>query len=290
MDENVRVDSIRLTQQNDSILLVNRNNRWSINEILPVRKRAMDHFFNVLTGLKIEAPATRESREEILDLIRQNPIKVHIYREGTLIKNYLVEDSKYKKGITYMMMQNDKEPFLVNLPNYQGDIADLYRVDASYWRDRNIFRFSGIDIERVKIEYLSASQTSFELTYRKDKFEMKIIGSENSPVPVRSDKASRFYSYFSDVRYEEIIHDPALLDSLRNQDPFCDILVEGTDRKSVHLQTYRKKSEGGQDAFGQKSKYDLNYLYGLYDGIDEIMLIKYTEIDPLFKEIDYFRQ
>jgi hypothetical protein len=79
------------------------------------------------------------------------------------------------------------------------------------------------------------------------------------------------------------------LDSLRLSTPFCEIDLVDVNGERKNLKTYRKLSEGQKDAFGQESYYDLNYLYGLYDNFGEILLIKYTEIDPLFKEIDYFR-
>jgi len=99
-----------------------------------------------------------------------------------------------------------------------------------------------------------------------------------------------FSRYVLSWEVSVIMDDGRLLDSLRRSQPHC--TIEITDKKGNHrkLLTYRKESAGQKDAFGQASPYDLNYLYGRYQPSGEILLIKYTEIDPLLKEIDYFRE
>jgi hypothetical protein len=289
LEQGQRVDSIALKQDSVKFTLVRENNYWSLNGNLPARKRAIEDFFQVLTGLQIEAPATKSNRDEIIDLVRQNPIHVKIYKRGRLIKNYMVEDSKYKRGATYMMMKDASSPFLMNYPGFNGDLARLYHTDPVYWRDRTIFSYSGIDIRNVKVEYKSEAKHSFELNYINDKFNLIDLSENKKITPLNNSRASRYYSYYSDIRYEEIIQRSSLKDSLQAVKPFCTITVRDKNDKVVSLQAYRKPSTGKKDAFGQTSSYDLNHLYGVFSEYEEILLIKYTEIDPLFKEIDYFR-
>ncbi len=290
LKETEKVDSISLQQDSVQVTLVKKNGRWALDGVLPVRKKAITHFFNALTELQVEAPATRETRDEIIDLVHQNPVRVKIYSKGNVLKDYLVEDSKYKKGATYMMMKNKSTPFLMTIPGYNGDLANLYNVDPSYWRDRAIFSYSAIEITSVVVIYSSGSKSSFKLNYDDDDgFRLIDLNRDKEMKTVRNDRASRYYSYFSDIRYDRVFKSKSLLDSLRQGQPFCKISVKDKEGDKVTLEAYRKPSGGQSDSFGQKSKYDLNNLYGIYSKFDEILLIKYTEIDPLFKEIDYFR-
>lgn len=289
LNETEKVDSIFLQQDSLQVTLVRKTGKWSLDGVIPVREKAITHFFNVLSGLQVEAPATKEKREEIIDLVHQNPVRVKIYSNGNVIKNYLVEDSKYKKGTTYMMMKDKSTPFLISIPGFEGDIANLYNVEPSYWRDRAIFSYSAIDISSVKVIYSSGSKTSFKLNYRDEGFRLIDLNQSRELKSVRNDRASRYYSYFSDIRYEQIFSNQRLLDSLKQGEPFCKIAVKDKNDNQLTLETYRKPSSGQKDAFGQKSTYDLNHMYGIYSKFDKILLIKYTEIDPLFKEIDYFR-
>jgi hypothetical protein len=289
LDADHQVDSISLQQDSVQFTLVRENQHWTLNGYLPARKGAVKNFYEVLTGLQIEAPATKDNREEIIDLVQQNPIHVKIYRKGRLIKNYLVEDSKYKKGATYMMMEDASTPYLMSYPGYNGDLARLYSVDPMYWRDRTIFSYSGIDIRNVKVKYNSEAKHSFELDYINDQFSLIDLKTDKRITTVNTSRASRYYSYYSDIRYEDVIGRASLKDSLKQVQPFCKITVRDKNDQVVTLSAYRKPSKGNKDAFGQTSSYDLNYLYGVYSEYGEILLIKYTEIDPLFKEIDYFR-
>ena len=289
LNETEKVDSIFLQQDSLQVTLVKKKGKWTLDGVIPIRKKAIAHFFNVLTALQVEAPATKETKEEIIDLVHQNPVYVEIYSNGNVIKDYLVEDSKYKKGATYMMMKGKSTPFLMSIPGFEGDIANLYNVEPSYWRDRTIFSYSAIDIGSVKVIYPSGSKSSFKLNYNDEGFRLIDLDQNRELKSVRNDRASRYYSYFSDIRYERIFSDQRLLDSLKQGEPFCKLAVKDKNDNQLTLETYRKPSSGQKDAFGQKSNYDLNHLYGIYSKFDEILLIKYTEIDPLFKEIDYFR-
>ncbi|MGM0497407.1 MAG: DUF4340 domain-containing protein [Bacteroidota bacterium] len=289
LDEPEKVDSLLLKQDSVRFTLVKKNENWTLNGIVPVRKKAVNHLFDVLTELKIEAPVTKENQEEVIDLVKQNPIHVKIYSKGKKIKDYLVEDSEYKKGVTYMMMNDKSTPFLMSIPGFDGDIADLYYVDPSFWRDRTIFNYSAVDIRSVIVQYSASSKNSFELKYKEDGFSLKDLNEDKELEAVSNNKASRYYSYFSDIRYERIFKRQRLLDSIKQGQPFCEITVRDKSDNTLTLKTYRKPSSGESDAFGQQGKYDLNHLYGIYSEFDEILLIKYTEIDPLFKEIDYFR-
>ena len=289
LDEDQQVDSISLKQDSVQFTLVRKNNNWSLNGTIPARKRAVTNFLDILTGLQVEAPATRSNQDEIIDLIHQNSIHVKIYRKGRLIKNYLVEDSKYKRGVTYMMMEETSSPFLMSYPGFSGDLARLYHVDPVYWRDRTIFSYSGIDIRNAKVEYTSKAKHSFELNYINDQFSLIDLSNNKEIEAVNTSRASRYYSYYSDIRYEDIVNRKSLKDSLEAVSPFCKVTIRDKNDQVVSLQAYRKPSKGVKDAFGQTSAYDLNYLYGKLSEYEEILLIKYTEIDPLFKEIDYFR-
>lgn len=290
LDEKDAPDSVVLRQDTIETVLSLKKGRWFLNGNFSAREQAVERFFNVLQNLKVESPASESAKETVIELLKENPVHVKIFEEGKKIKDYLVEDSKYKNGITYMMITGRDEPFLMNLPGHDGDIALLYRVDPNYWRNKVLFNYSGVDISRVKIYYPEKPEKSFILDYnKKDKFVLKSYKNKKEREGVDVSQSARYLSYFSNIRFESVIKDARLYDSLRNSTPYCEIEVKDIHGRQKKLVTYRKLADGQKDAFGQESYYDLNYLYGIYDNFGEILLIKYTEIDPLFKEIDYFR-
>lgn len=287
-----KIDSFSITQDSAKVKLYKVEGRWYYNNHIPVRDRAVNQFFNVLKDLRIEAPAPKQNRHEIIDLVKQNPLEVKIYKRGRKIKDYWVEDSPYKKGSTYMLMKGSDNPYLMSIPGYNKDLASLFRIDENYWRDKALFGLSGIDIQKVKVMYPQDPDDSFQLEYRKNgKFVLRRLPSEDKIKNFKKNMASRYLSYFGNIRFQRLIREESkeLVDSLRSSSPFCVIEVEDLSGKLIKLETYRKLSKGKKDAFGEKTKYDLNFLYGIYNETDDVLLIKYTEIDPLFKEISYFR-
>ena len=284
-------DSLVLKQDSLVSTLSLQHGKWMLNNRYHAREKAVNQLFNVLQDIQVESPATQSSKKTVLELVRENPLHIKIYRKGIKIKDFLVEDSQMKKGTTYMLMSGANEPFLMNLPGYNGDIALLLRADPDYWRDKTLFDYSGIDISKVEVIYPEKKSKSFILTYnKKDQFVLNNAFKKGGIEKVNTSKAARYLSYFSNIFYEKIlVHSEELKDSLKKETPYCIISVEDVNGKTKTLNTFRKLSEGQKDEFGQESYYDLNHLYGVFNEFGDILLIKYTEIDPLFKEIDYFR-
>ena len=290
-DQASRLDSILLSQGSETIKLYRNNNRWYLNEQQYALEQNVKQLLNVFQDLRVEAPAQRSNREELLEIIRENPIHVKIYNGDDLIKDYLIEDHSQKKGTSYMMMNESEEPFIMSLPGYDGDLANLVKVDVSYWRDKTLFDYSGLDIKSIKVTYPSDMDHSFYLTYGEDEFKLQSLGDDKYIEDFNSSRAARYFSYFGNVRFNKVIRNNGrLTDSLLNATPYCVFEVLDENNNLRKLFTYRKKSEGRDDPFGQQSRYDLNFLYGRFGSVEEILLIKYTEFDPLLKEIDYFRE
>lgn len=261
-----------------------------MNQQLYAHKQNVQQLLNVFQDLRVEAPAQKTNRRQLLEIIRDNPIHVKIYGKDNIIKDYLIEDSQHKKGVSYMMMEGSNEPFIMELPGYDGDLADLVKVDANYWRDKTLFDYSGLDIESIKVTYPSEMQHSFYLSYG-DKFRLQSLAKDEYIEGFSGSKAARYFSYFANVRFHEIITDePRIKDSLEKATPYCVFEIVDENNNMTKLYTYRKRSGGKGDPFGQQSNYDLNFLYGRFERVEEILLIKYTEIDPLLKEINYFRE
>lgn len=290
-DEVAGLDTILLSQDSETIKLYKDNERWYLNQQLYAREKNVQQLLNVFRDLRVEAPAQKSDHRELLETIRKNPIHVKIYSEGDLIKDFLIEDSPQKEGTSYMMMENSKEPFIMGLPGYDGDLASLVKVDVNYWRDKTLFDYSGLDIESIKVVYPSDMEQSFYLSYGEDEFRLQSLAKDKYIENFSSSKAARYFSYFGNVRFDKVILDkPRLKDSLMEANPYCVFEIVDEDNNLTKLYTYRKKSEGREDPFGQKGSYDLNLLYGRLERVEEILLIKYTEFDPLLKEIDYFRE
>ena len=290
-DEAADLDSILLRQDSETVKLYRTSNRWYLNQQLYAREKNVQQLLNVFQNLRVEAPAQKSNRRELMETIHQNPIHVKIYSDGDLIKNFLIEDSPNKSGTSYMIMEGSNEPFIMGLPGYDGDLADLIEVDMNYWRDKTLFDYSGLDIESVKVTYPSDMKNSFYLSYGGDAFRLQSLAKDEYIESFNTTRAARYFSYFGNVRFHEVILDKTRLkDSLEKATPYCIFEIVDENNNLTKLYTYRKKSEGGDDPFGQQSRFDLNLLYGRFERVEEILLIKYTEFDPLLKEIDYFRK
>ncbi|MFP4526032.1 MAG: DUF4340 domain-containing protein [Bacteroidales bacterium] len=283
-------DSIVISQKDNEIILKKKSGGWVMGSEFPVNQKEIDNLFYALENLVVEAPVRESSKETVIDLVEQNPISVQIFEQNLKIKDYLIEDSPYKEDMTYMMIKGAKEPFIMNIPGYEGDIAEFFRPEKEKWRSKEIFDYTGVEIVQVKVVYPEDSTASFVLHYPRDnQFLIESIHNRENTFTPDNARASRYLSYFSGIEYESVLDSNQLRDSLAQEKPYCKFHVEDESGNKTSLVTYRKAGGEAEDAFGQTAPYDLNYLYGYYNELGEILLIKYTEIDPLLKEIDYFR-
>lgn len=286
-----KVDSVLLTRHNESLLLHREHDQWYLNRHFHARDQKIRHLFNIFRELQVEAPVRKSNRQKVVGLIRSHSIHIKIFQQNRVIRNYFLNSSKKKSGISYMMMEGSEKPFIMSLPGYEGDIAELFRFDPEYWRDKTLFNYSGIDIKRIQVMYPSAPEQSFVLTYQHEAFRLWSPGNDQSYEQFSSSRSARYFSYFGNVRFYSVIqNDERLADSLGEAEPYCIFEITDQDNHTTRFYAYRKRSAAGKDPFGQKSRYDLNYLYGRFEDHEEILLIKYTEFDPLLKEIHYFRE
>jgi hypothetical protein len=191
-----------------------------------------------------------------------------------------------------MMMEKPSEPFIVSIPAFRGLLANLFRTDENYWRNKTIFDYEPQNIQSIKVEYPQEQLKSFQVNnYNNGTFAIQNLAQNIFIEDFDVEKVARYFTYFQRIVFKDVVNDlsKATTDSILNSDPYCVITVKDESDEENKVAIYRKPSDKKYDEFGQELKFDYDRAYASFNHNKELIIIQYYIFDPLFKEIDYFR-
>jgi hypothetical protein len=285
-----KIEEIRISGLNSQSILSRENEQWKINNTFLVKEQLIENLLLALNRLEIQYPVSKAEKQQIASLLEKEGILVEIKKSSLgAIKFYVSKPSMSEK--TYMMMTRSSEPYVVKIPGFKGQIAQLFVPDENFWRNKIVFDYLPQNISTIIVDYPQSNQKSFRIKNFNDG-SFALLDSENKPQQeFNVEKVARYFTYFQKIQFEDIVAGlpKEEADSLIKSIPFIQILVEDIKGGKNEIRIYKKPSDGSIDAFGEKTEFDLNRAYAVLNNNNELLLIQYTLFDPLLKEFDYFR-
>ena len=234
----------------------------------------------------------KTDKEQIRGILESEGVLVEIIKNKRTHRKYYVSKPAMNSEKTYMMKYRSREPFLVRIPSYKGNVADLFITDKNFWRDKTLFDYQQQDIKMISVSYPEHTEKSFSIINSEDgSIALKQTLSDSYVDNLNVEKLSRYITYFQNIVFENIVTNlsQSVSDSIFNSSPYSVLSVEDINGSINELKIYRRLSEKEFDEFGEKIKYDFNRAYASFNENNELLIIQYYIFDPLLKEIDYFR-
>lgn len=286
-----KVSSIYLSDNAITLSLDKINNQWMVNNKFQAKEQSMSNLLLAVNRLQVHYPVSKAEREQIALLLKNDGIKVEIKINRFKSHRFLVSKPSMNKEKTYMMMANSAEPYVVKIPGFKGNVAELFPTSENAWRNNLIFNYLPQNIQTITVEYPLTPEKSFSLKNFNDG-SFALISRNNQPEPdFNVEIAARYFTYFQNIQFEDVLTDESQIkkDSVFASTPYVQITVKDFNSIENNIKIFRKPSDGETDEFGEKTKFDLNKAYALLNNNNELLLIQYYNFDPLLKEIDYFR-
>jgi hypothetical protein len=285
-----KIEEIRISGLNSQSILSRENEQWKINNTFLAKEQLIENLLLALNRLEIQYPVSKAERQQIASLLEKEGILVEIKKSSlSTISFYVSKPSMSEK--TYMMMTRSSEPYVVKIPGFKGQIAQLFVPDENFWRNKIVFNYLPQHISTIIVDYPLSNHKSFRIKNFNDG-SFALLDSENKPQQeFNVEKVARYFTYFQKIQFEDIVTDllKEKADSVIQSIPYIQILVEDIKGGKNEIRIYKKSSDGSIDAFGEKTEFDLNRAYAVLNNNNELLLIQYTIFDPLLKEFDYFR-
>ena len=208
----------------EMVTLTRQGNDWLYNGKWKARPGAMDNLLDAIRRLRIKYVPPRAAVPAMVRDLGTQGIKVELYaRSGRLIKSYYIGGSTPDERGTYIIREGFNEPFVGELPGWEGNLRFRYNLRGEDWRDRAVFAENPDQIVKVSLEYPKQRNQSFVLEKKGNSFDIRPFYdiTPESRRPYRPGSAEAFLVAFENLGAEAFRNDSPERDSVLNTVPFC---------------------------------------------------------------------
>lgn len=259
-------------------------NDWFINNKYEANKKSIKKLMQTLTEVKISNPVLKKNIDSIKNLIKSYAKTIIILnnKNDTLKKIYIADYKNDTKG-TYALADNNNLPYIISIPGLEKDLNQRYNLNPLYWINPEIFTYQPHEIKEIEIKYLNKEKTSYRIEINEDAPKIFSYKKHKYLENININKIGSYLSYFMNVKFSDfntLIDGKS--DSLKNSKADYSIFVKDIYNKTKEVDLYRIKISE------TPKKYDFNKLYAIINK-EDIVVVKYFDIDLILKDISYFK-
>jgi len=254
---------------------------WMVDKTYHANNQLIKRLFRIFKNLNISILARKDSMDVHIQNLKDNGTRLQFLKDQDILATYWIGDYNASKNAT-LLMNNAELPAYVTAPGLSSNIAKFILADDIFWRDKRIFDFEPEEISKIELTDYQNLNASFVVIINEN---YQLLNNTKNKVKFEESKIARYLSYFKGVRFESLEEKFQVLklDSVINQKPLYEINLYAREYGNLNLQLLPKA-----DSLNKREP-DLNYVYGLINNKTPLIIISYFAIDPLLKEIDYFR-
>jgi len=274
---------------------------WMVNDTYKAMSAKVDLLLNTFKSLVVYSPVAESAMGNAVKELAVQGIKVEIYHKAGRkpSKVYFVGKPDQGQNANYMLMQIDgksaKQPYLVHIPGFVGDLQTRFLVLEKDWRDLTIFDYKLDEIKEVSTTYHDVLGASFVLSVEgKDNYTIQHPGFD-APAPQEQlfkTGITKYLDSFGNLNAEAEANDFAFKDSVINGPKFATIKVTATDGKQSDLILYRmpvnRRTKTIYDPQGNAVKVDPDYYYALYNDGKDFALAQHFVLGKILRSYNDF--
>lgn len=291
------VDKIFLADKNNKSVTVTRTAKgWMVNDKYPARPDVIKEILETIRLMEVKSPVPKVTRESVIKRMATQSIKVEIYSKGEKIKQFYVGYATMDYTGTYMVLTNleeDKnydEPFVVQIPGFEGYLTTRFLTDADDWRDRLVINYTPPEMKQIKLDLYEMPDSSFTIDIANSTtFSLK--NTKGLALPYDEMKMKQYLAYFQNVNYEKLITNikDKVVDSLSTAIPFATLTVTDKNNQIHTLQFIHKYALKEQvEQYGANMKYDPDRLYLRFNQNKELAVIQFYVFGKILQTYGYF--
>lgn len=272
-------DTLILSFQEEGIWMVNQQHEAGLERI----KKLLDW----LQRLDIQVPVSRYGNEWF-DSIPYQPFRLKLFEGKRKIRDLYIQTVSADETRFLVKGAGRRQWFLAESFGMDVKPDDLLTTRPASWRSHTLFRLNPIDIRTVELTYPAEPGASFRLGYLPDEgFTLRNNAGE-AVNEFNRDRAGRYLSYFMNIRFESLAEkkEKCVADSLKTTGtmPVFRLFVETSNGTSSQTEYYPVPVQLSNGTYMP----DPYRLYGYWPEKDEYFVIRYLDIDPVLKKMDYF--
>jgi hypothetical protein len=274
-------------------------NQWLVNGEYPVNKRRMEIFERTLTDVQIRYIPSEAERKTAMKQLATYTTQIKMFdSKGEQLKSYLIGGTNANGMGTYMMMEGASQPFVMDIPYFQGAIDLRYDPDPEIWITEKLFPHINMDdIQKMIVKYGRQEANSVIITREGKKWNLNPLFPSSLTGSNEADEArtKAFVTNLLDLKAGRILDYVPGRDENEVKQRIPDIHIQIYDqRDSLHeffgWQALRKNKQG-EIIEGQKELYTPRQVIPTYYFLapnDFWYSFTFTKLAEVIKPIAYF--
>ena len=282
------VDKIVLEKENQRVKLEKVEGEWMVNNAFHAKKSLVKRFLKIFSDLNLVAPVSNNCQDSILKIMEETGMKISVYYDGNLHKEYLLGDLNVHKSGNYLYL-SDKKFGIIRTSGLVNDLKGILSVDNLFWRNRMVFNKNSGQIVRVTHLNIKDNKKSYTIYLKNN--ELGLLNNTNEQIRSFNKTAiGRYLSYFQNIGFKQIETSLTLAqkDSIRKLNLAHTITLVDNSNNFYELNLYLKPAKITKN--GMSKEYDLNLIYGIMNYEENMLVFEYYIIDPILKDVDYFNE
>jgi len=282
-DPHKEITKIEYSESGKRLTLEKKGDDWLINGKTEARKSGVLFILRILKEIKIKSPVSNDLFKSEITGKNIIPVKVKVYEKRRLLRSFLVYKTRSNNYGNIMKINEASKPFIVYVPDYDGDIGSGFTLNELFWQSYTVFNLLPSEIAAVKFENISDTASSFSIVNRNHHYYLS--GNTGNVTGWDSTLVTRYLSYFVRIPFESWAFDIGETEKriIEAQQPLYRIIVTTVSGRKTTLTLW-----GMMNAENGSKRMDSDRLLGKTEERDELFIMRYFDIDPLIKKRSYF--
>jgi hypothetical protein len=275
------INTIEIVHQTDTLTIkkIDNSSEWMINNKYPADSDAIKKLFRCLTESKINKPASKEQNDSVLNKIYSEQKTVSVFnRKNRLLKKWHLAPYTDNENGTYMISDNEIQAYEISIPGLVKDLNYKYNSNLTYWINPLIFSYKPSEINSIIIRFADTTFESFRIENIQQSPNIFSLTTNKTIENTDENKIKNYLSYFMDVKFSSY---KQINDSILNTTADFQVIVNDIKNQTKTVKLYKIKDHTAAGG------YDINRLYATIND-EDIVIVKYFDIDLILKEINYF--
>ena len=241
------------------VKLYKKNGKWVLENGFPVKKESIKHLLETLSDMKIKRPLTKSEKNNILKRMSTQRTQVKIFSDKKILKTIYVGGETQDQLGTYMILDNSSEPYVLEIPGFNGYLSSRFSCEINDWKGKTIFNYKKDEIEKVSIKNKD-KERSFEI-------------SSNDSI------SNMYFSNFENINCEKFLKNNTKfnIQEILNREVIFEINIKLKNGNSSSLKAFEKKSS--EKGRSKNKQFDTERFYALFN--NELILVQYNQFENI---------
>ncbi|MBS1773480.1 MAG: hypothetical protein JST82_11530 [Bacteroidetes bacterium] len=278
-------------KRGNKITIERKETGWVIDNKYAAMQTSVNTLLGTLAAQQPVYPAPKQARENVIREMAGNAIKIEVYsKSGDKMRVFYVGGQAINKTGSYMLMEGSEQPYLVQIPGFEGYLTPRYATELKSWRDRVVFDIPRDELATVVVEYPEEALNNY--TYRQDKvgeYAVDIDKALSNGKALNMRRATVYSKFFEKVYCEGYLNGVHDMDSvIASVKKRCS--VEATDRKgkTQHIDIYwmpiNKRSKNMLSPTpGMPAEFDADRFYAVINNAKDTVVIQNATFEKILR-------